>query len=147
MVRVAQAGENLVLDVPRRPQPVQIERLRADVSLADLLEDFFAAPALLAILPADVAVAVLVLNLLQLRDDVIGALLEARVAGRREHVADGREVVTGDVPRKLLAARAVPPAVTFIGLGLQARLAAQGEEHPVRLELEEILRVEVLRPL
>ena len=80
----------------------------------------------------EIAVAVLVLDLLQLADDVVGALLEADVAGRRPHQADGREVVAGDVTGEVSAV-AVPAAV---GLRLrhEAGALAVEREHAIRLE-------------
>src|SRR5207247_7281930 len=55
-------------------------------------------------------VAVFVLHLLQSADDVVGALLEPRLAGGRPHEADGREVVAGDVAAEVSAV-AVPARV------------------------------------
>ena len=48
-----------------------------------------------------------------------------------------------DVAGELLALAAVPSAVAF-GLGLQARPLAQEGQHPVGLELEQVLGVQVL---
>ncbi len=70
---------------------------------------------------------------LQLPHQVVGPLLEARVAGRGPHHADGREVVAGDVAGEVLAV-AVPAAVG-LGLGRQAGADAEKGQHAVGLEL------------
>src|SRR5882724_5841881 len=65
-----------------------------------------------------------------------------RVARCGEHQADCREIVAGDVAGEVFAV-AIPAAV---GLGLWFEPGAFAEigEHTVRLELEEIVGIEVL---
>ena len=71
---------------------------------------------------AEVAVAVLVLHGLQLADDVVGALLEANVAGRRPHQADRGQIVPGDVSGEI-AAVAIPAAVRLAPSAADRRAA------------------------
>ena len=54
-------------------------------------------------------------------DDVVGALLEARIARHGEHQADGREVVAGDVSGELAA------------VGIPARIALRLRLRPARV--------------
>ena len=83
-VGVPQARVRFVERIPGRPQAVEVERGRAYLALCEARERL--APALEG---AQVAIAVLVLDLLQLPYDVIGSGLEARVACRREHETHG----------------------------------------------------------
>ncbi len=141
-IRVAQPGEDLVDDVPGGPEAVQVESAGADDAAAQLLEADLAVHAVLVGLRADVAVALFVLHGLQLGDEVVGALLEAVVAGRGVHQADGRQVVARDVAGEL-AARPVPPAVA-LGLRLEAGALPEKGHHPVHFEREQVVAVQVL---
>ena len=128
--------------VPRRPQPVQIEPAGADVPLRDFRE------ALLALRQrrTEVAVAVFVLNLLQFLDDVIRPFLEPRIAGRGPHQAYGGQIMPADVSGELFALDRIPAAVA-LGLRLQAGAHPVAGQHPVRLQRQQILRVQILRVL
>ena len=121
-IGVAQAGEGLVQRVPGRPHAVQVEAAGADVTLGNSLEDDGAVGPLLVGDGAQVAVATLVLDLLEFFDQVIGALLEARVAGGGIHQAHRREVMAGDMAGELLAVDGIPATVT-LGFRLQTRHA------------------------
>ena len=96
-----------------------------------------------ALLGEEESVALFVLDRLQLAHDVVGALLEPPVARGRPHEADGREVVAGDMAGEVVAV-AVPALVRLRFRG-QARPLAVEREHPVGLEMEQVLRVQVLR--
>ena len=139
-IGIAQAGERLVQRVPRRPQAVEIEVRRLDVALRDLGERFLHSGQ-----RAREAVAVGVLAGLDLGDEVVGALLEARIAGGRVHQADGGEVMAGDVSGEL-AAVGVPAGVA-LGLLRQARALAVEREHAIGIERQQVGRVEILRLL
>jgi hypothetical protein len=91
-IRIAQAGERLVKRVPRRPEAVEIEIRRSDVAFRDLVECLATAGE-----SAEIPVAVLVLNGLQLADHVVGAFLEPSISGRFPHQADRRQVMAGPV--------------------------------------------------
>ena len=91
------------------------------------------------------AVAVLVLHFLHLVDDVVGALLEARVAGRGLHQADRRQIMPGDVAGELPAV-AVPAGVAR-RLRLEPGALAVERQHAIRLEREQVGGVEILRVL
>src|SRR6185437_7933382 len=92
---------------------------------------------------AQVTVAMSILHRLQLADDVVGAGFEAGVAGRGIHQAHAGEVVPGNVAREV-AAISVPTTVR-LRLWREAGSFAVEGEHPVRLELEEIARGQLLR--
>ena len=141
-VGVAQAGEDLVLDVPRRPHAVEVEPGRADVPRRDLVVKGLARRLGPVGLGPDVAVAVLVLHGPELRDEIVRPLLEARVAGRGEHQAHAGEVVAGDVAGQL-AVVPVPAAVSR-GLGLEPGGLAEEGHHPVRREREQVGGVLIL---
>src|SRR6185437_11157492 len=110
MVRIAQAGKELVLDIPGRPQAVEVEASGADLTLAQVFKLNLASHTLRILLCADVAVALRVLNLLQLRNHLVGALFEAHVARGRVHHADRGEIVTCNVSGEL-PPTTVPTAV------------------------------------
>ena len=137
-VRVAQARVHLVQGVPRGPFPVQVEGSGADFAAGEGRERL--APSLER---REVAVAVGVLHGREFPDDVCRALFEPGVAGGRPHQADGRQVMTGDVPGEIAAA-AVPPAVR-LRLGRQAGALAVIGQHAVGLEREQVLPIELLR--
>jgi hypothetical protein len=131
-VGVAQPGEHLVVGVERDPEPVEVEALRADVPLRDLLlEDTLAVGE-----GAEVAVAVRGLHEGELPDDVARGVAEARVARDLPRERHGAEVVPERVPRD--AAR-LPPAV---GLGphREPRLAAEAGEQAVGLVVAQQVR-------
>ncbi len=139
-IRVAQPGKGLVQRVPRGPHAVQIERRRADFAARQLPERLAAVRQ-----RAQIAVGILVLNDLQFTNDVVGARLEARIARRRVHQADGRQMMPCDVPREV-AAVAVPARI-WLRLFRQPGANPVIGQHPVRLEVEQIFRVEFLRAL
>ena len=139
-VRVAQARVHLVQGVPRGPFPVQVEGSGADFAAGEGRERL--APSLER---REVAVAVGVLHGREFPDDVCRALFEPGVAGGRPHQADGRQVMTGDVPGEIAAA-AVPPAVR-LRLGRQAGALPIIGQHAVGLEREQVLSIELLRVL
>ena len=142
-IRVAQAGEDLVHDVPRRPETVQVESARADDPAAQLLEPDLAVHAVLVGLRADVAVALLVLHGLQLGDQVIGALLEAGVAGGGVHQAHRREVVARDVAGEIPAGPV--PAAVALAPSARGRRACEGTPSSGRLRAtSRYLAVEIL---
>ena len=126
-IRVAQARERLVQRVPRRPQAVEIEVRRADVAVRHLRER-----RLHALQRPGKPVAMRVLHQLQLAHDVVGALLEANIAGGGEHQADGREVMPGNVSCQL-AAIGIPTCVA-LGFWPEPRKRAVKRQHAVGLE-------------
>ncbi len=144
-VGVPQPGVDLVEHIPGRPEAVQVEAARVDGALRERLVERLRRHAVPVELRADVPVAVRVLDGLQLAHQVIRPRLESRVARRCPHQADRRQVVPGDVARQLTAA-AVPAAVP-VGLRLEARGLAQERHHAIRLERQQVLRVEILRAL
>src|SRR5262245_60247373 len=87
----------------------------------------------------------LVLNLLHFADDVVGPLLEARIARRGVHKTHGRQVVARDMSREVSAVP-VPAGVPF-GFWFQPGALAVISHHPIRLQLEQVIRVQVLRLL
>ncbi len=101
VVGIAQSTKELVLDIPRRPQPVQVKASGADFSFAQVLESHLAIYTLRIQQRANVAVALRVLNALQLRNKIVDALLEAHIARDRVHGADGGKVVSCDVSGEL----------------------------------------------
>ena len=92
---------------------------------------------------AEVTVALFGLDFVQLGHDIIGALLEARVAGGGVHIANGREVMAGDMTGKL-AAGAVPTSVTLLGFRWQTGPFAEVIQHAVGIEGQQIGGVEIL---
>src|SRR6185295_2321657 len=97
-IGVAQASIELVLDVPGRPHPIEIEATGRNRALGQLFEENLAihercvcarATRLtgprVAHEPTDIAVPLFVLDFLQLSDDVIGPLLETRITGGGIH--------------------------------------------------------------
>jgi hypothetical protein len=137
-IRIAQARKRLVQRVPGGPEAIEIEAGGSDVAFRDLVERL-ASPRQ----RAQIAVAVLVLDDLQLADDVVGAFLETPIAGGGPHQADGRKIVSGDVPGQVSIV-AVPAAVP-LGLRLEARARPVEGEHPIRLERQQIGGIEILR--
>ena len=73
-----------------------------------------------------------VLHQLQLAHDVVGALLEANIAGGGEHQADRGEIVSRNVAREL-AAIGIPTRVA-LGFGREPRRRAVKRQHAVGLE-------------
>ena len=126
-IRVAQARERLVQRVPRRPQAVEIEVRRPDVAVRHLRER-----RLHALQRPGKPVAMRVLHQLQLAHDVVGALLEANIAGGGEHQADRGEIVSRNVAREL-AAIGIPTRVA-LGFGREPRRRAVKRQHAVGLE-------------
>jgi len=139
-IGVAQARVGLVQCVPRRPFAVQVESRGANLPFCQRVER---PPA--AFQSAQVAVAVLVLHLLQLPHDVVRAVPEARVPGGRPHQAHAGQVMARDVPREIPAA-AVPAAVR-LRFRREPRALAVKRQHTVRLERQEVLAIQVLRVL
>ncbi len=139
-VGVPQARVRFVERVPGRPQAVEVERRRADLAVREPPERL--APARER---TQVAVAVLVLDLLQLAHEVVGSGLEARVASGREHETHGREVMARDVAGEI-AAPAVPAVVRF-RFARESRAFAIVGEHPVGIESQEVGRHQLLRVL
>src|SRR6185437_652754 len=137
-IRVAQAGERLVQRVPWRPLAVEVECGGLDLALRERVE---ALPA--AFERAEIAVAVLVLHDLELRDDVIDAILESPVASRRPHGAGRGEIVTRDVAREISAA-AVPSTIRLCPWR-EAGVLAVVRQHTIRLQLDQVPDVGVLR--
>jgi len=137
-VGVAQAGHRLVEHVPGHPDTVEIEGGGPDLAAHHLREALAR-----ALLGEEEAVAVFVLHRLQLAHDVVGALLEPPVARGRPHEADGREVVAGDMAGEVVAVAV--PALVWLRFRGQARPLAVEREHAVGLEMEQVLRVQVLR--
>ncbi len=139
-VGVAQTGERLVQCVPGRPEPVEIERLRADDAVVQFAER------LASVLErAQVAVAVLVLHFLEAGHEIVGALLEPIVARGLVHEAHRGEMVARDVSGEI-AAVAVPSRVAGC-FGRQARTDPVVRQHPVGIEREQVLHVLLLRVL
>src|SRR5262249_61346505 len=87
----------------------------------------------------------LVLNLLHFADDVIGPLLETRIARRGVHKTHGRQVVARDMSSEVSAVSV--PAGVPLGLWFQPGALAVISHHPIRLQLEQVIRVQVLRLL
>src|SRR6185437_10455549 len=79
MVGIAQTGEELVLDIPGRPEAVKVEAAGSNLTLAEILIANLASHALRILLSTDVAVTLRFLNLRKLRNHVVYALLEAHV--------------------------------------------------------------------
>ncbi len=92
---------------------------------------------------AQVAVAAFVLHFLQLLHQVVGALLESRIARGDIHQAHGGEVMAANMAGELLAVDRIPAAVA-LGLGLEPGAQAVAGQHAIRLQGEQVLRVEVL---
>src|SRR4030095_17036221 len=106
-ISIAKSGVSLVQRVPRRPETVQIEETRLDVSLAyfgKLLPQSFNR--------AEVAVAIFVLDLLHLLHDVICSLLEAWIAVRDKHQRHSRQIMPGDVTGEISAV-AIPTRIAL----------------------------------
>src|ERR1700753_3832518 len=144
-VGVAQSGEELVFDIPGGPEAVEVEAAGANLTLAQILEADLAVDAFCVHERADVAVFLRSLDLLQFGDEVVNPLLEAYVAGGCVHHADGGEVMACDVSGEL-ATGAVPAAVALC-LRVEPGTLAKKGEHALRLKVEKILGVEVLRLL
>jgi hypothetical protein len=139
-VGVAQAGHRLVEHVPGDPQAVEIERSGPDVALA-ICAKHSRAPFWAKRKPSPC----LSWTSFSSAHDVVGALLEPRLAGGRPHEAHRREVMAGDVAGEVVAV-AVPAAVRLCFRG-QARALAVEREHPIGLEREQVLGVQVLGAL
>ena len=82
--RVAESRVRLVQGVPWRPEAVEIEGRRSDVPLRELGEGLATASE-----RAQIAIAILVLNSLELADHVVDPLFEARFARGLPHETDG----------------------------------------------------------
>src|SRR5580698_5153821 len=145
VVRIAQPGKELVLYIPRRPQAVQVEASRSDLTLAQILEANLAIHTLRILQRADVAVLLRVLNLLQLRNHIVGALFEAHVTRSRIHHADRGEIVTRDVSGELPPS-SIPTAVP-LRLRVETCALAKIGEHAGRLKLQQVRSIEILRLL
>ena len=111
-IGVAQAGKDLVLNVPGRPQAVQIEAARADHTLAQLFEALFAINPVVIEERPDIPITLGVLDVLKFRNHVIGALLEASIPGGGIHQANRRQVMSRDMTSEL-SSGAVPTAVSW----------------------------------
>src|SRR5215472_3033877 len=145
MVCIAQPGKELVLDIPRRPQAVQVEASGADLTLAQIFKTNLAGNAFSVQLRADVAIALRFLNLSQLLHHLVGALFEAHVAGGRIHHADRGKIMARNVSSELPPST-VPPAVSF-RRRLETGAFAEIRKHAGRLKLQQILCIEILRLL
>ena len=139
-IRVAQPRVGLVQRVPRRPFAVQVEGSGTNLTFRQRVER---PPA--AFQGAQVAVAVLVLHRFQLSHDVVRALPEARVPGGRPHQAHSGQVMAGDVAREIPAAAV--PAPVGLRLRLEPRALAIVRQHPVGLERQQVLAIQILRVL
>ena len=139
-IGVAEAAEGLVEGVPRRPLAVQVEGGGADLAPGE-----FAKGPPSSGESAEVAVPVGVLHLLELGDQIVGAVLESLVTGRGPHQAHRRQVVASDVAREV-AAIPVPAAVPLCPRRETGPVAVV-REHPVGLQLEQVAGVQVLRVL
>src|SRR5947207_1748036 len=137
---VAQTGERFVQGVPGGPEPIEIERRRANLAARERRERL--APSLEC---AQIAIALLALHRGELANEVVCALLEAGIASGGIHRAHRREIVPGDVTGEI-APRTIPPAV---GPTLWGKTGARAikSQHPIGLELEQILDVGQLRAL
>src|SRR5205823_2419585 len=111
-IGVAESRENFVLDIPRRPQAIQIKSAGADNSLAELLESHLSIHALIVQERAQVAIPLRILNRFQLTHDIIGAFFEPGVARGCPHETHCREIVPGYVPGQLPSC-AIPASVMF----------------------------------
>ena len=143
-IGIAQAGEDFVFHVPRRPHPVQIEVTRTKLPGGDLAEQFLSRRAAGISERAEVTVTVFVLNFLELGDDVIGPLFEFGPSGRGVHQADGREIMAGDVAGQLFAVGPVPRTIR-LRFGLEPGAGAEQREHAIGLVAQQVGDVEVLR--
>ena len=77
-ISVAETREDLMLDVPRRPHAVQVEAAGADDAFAELLKERLSVDPVPVHESAHIAVALSILDELQLVDDVVRAFFEAR---------------------------------------------------------------------
>ena len=79
-IGIAQSRKRLVQRVPRRPHAVQVKEARTYVALCHfrpLLASAFER--------AEITIAILVLHFFHLFDEIVRALFESRIAGRRVH--------------------------------------------------------------
>src|SRR5207253_1852658 len=109
---IAEARVDLMLDVPRRPHAVQVEAAGTDDAFAELLKQGLPVNPVPIHESAQIAVALGILNELELVNDVIGAFFEARVAGGRPSQTHSRKIVPGDVSGELPSI-AIPAAVAL----------------------------------
>src|SRR5579871_3766538 len=98
-VRVPEPCEQLMLDVPWRPQTVELESARLDHTVAQIDKALLPVDALPVLERADISVPLSILNFLQLFDDVVGAFFESLVAGGRPHQAYRRKIMSRDMSR------------------------------------------------
>jgi hypothetical protein len=141
-VGISEAGEKLMLHVPRRPETVQIEASRPDHAVAQVDESLLSIDALAVKQGADISVALCVLNLFQLIHDVVGALFESGVAGGCPHQTDRREVMPCDMSGQV-SSRTIPSAIAFC-FGLESGTLAKEGEDAIGFELQQIFGVGVL---
>ena len=139
-ISVAQTGERFVQGVPGGPEPIEIERRRANLAARERRECF--PPSLEC---AQIAIALLSLHRGELANEVVCAVLEAGIASGGIHRAHRREIVPGDVTGES-ATRTIPAAVRRALWGKTGARAIESE-HPIGLELEQILDVAQLRAL
>ena len=136
-IGVAQSGEGLVQRVPGRPEPIEIEGCRSDLPARERRKCL--SPALQR---AQIAVALFGLHRREIADEILRSVLEPPIAGYGVHQAHRREIVPGDVSGEV-APRTVPSAVRR---RLSGKTGARPIkcQHPIRLELEQILDVGLL---
>src|SRR5580658_7562584 len=117
--------------IPRRPHAVQVKATRSDYAVGELLEKDLALHQLVGAIRSlathecpNITVSLPVLNLLELLNQVIGALLETLIACGSIHVTHRREIVSGNMTGQI-SSRAVPTAIAFGGPWFQPGIFTQ----------------------
>ena len=132
LVGVAQAGKYLVQVVPRHPTTVDGKGVGLQLATGHGLPGGAAIGN-----AAQVAIAIRVLALLQLRQHVVEAFARLGVARGRHHQRQRRQIMPAHVA---VQARRFPVAIAGLNLR-QARLAAERRQQFVRVKRHQILQV------
>ena len=135
-IDIKQAGEGLVKDIPRDITTSDAPFVSLQVATVDVLPD-------LGTDGAGVAIAMLLLGFGDFADHVIDAFLEALVARTGVHQGQGAHVVTGGLPNDILTL----PATIALTFGRQASAFVIRPEHPVGVEIQQVLLVDLHRSL
>ena len=133
-VGVNQACVGFVHNIPRDIATADPPFVGLQVATIDLLPDLGADG-------AGVAIAMLLLGFGDFADHVINAILELLVARAGEHERQGAHVVAGGLSDDVL----LFPAAIALALGRQTGPFVVRPEHPVGVELEQVLLVDLHR--
>ncbi len=136
LVGVAQARVHLVQVVPRHPFAVDREVIGLHFTARDGLPHGAALGD-----AAEVAIAVLFLAALELRDEVVEPLLDFSVTGGRKHQRQRRQVMAAHVA---IETAGLPVAVSRL-FERQASLAQKWRQQAVRVHLHHVMEVGLLR--